>query len=81
MLGEASFKKNCFFSEKIRKGGGWGSRRIQNFGSFVLHVLVGFCWDKDQNRWDGSQLLPSQSPTNHPRDFVDSSSFLYQKET
>ena len=61
-------------SEQVSLLGGW-------VGSFVLHVLVGFCWDKDQNRWDGSQLLPSQSPTNHPRDFVDSSSFLYQKET
>ena len=36
------------------------------WGSFVLHLLLGFCWDQDRNRWDGSQLLPSQTPTNHP---------------
>ena len=35
------------------------------FGSFVLHLLVGFWWDQVWNRWDGSQLLPSQTPTNH----------------
>ena len=35
-------------------------------GSFVLHLLVGFWWDQVWNRWDGSQLLPSQTPTNHP---------------
>ena len=26
-------------------------------GSFVLHLLLGFCWDQDRNRWDGSQRL------------------------
>ena len=48
-------------------------------GSFVLHLLVGFWWDQVPNRWDGSQLLPSQSPTNHPSRFFDSFIFLYQK--
>ena len=33
------------------------------WGSFVLHLLVGFWWDQVWNRWDGSQLLPSQTPT------------------
>ena len=23
-----------------------------NGGSFVLHLLLGFCWDEDRNRWD-----------------------------
>ena len=38
----------------------------KDLGSFVLHLLVGFWWDQVWNRWDGSQLLPSQTPTNHP---------------
>ena len=41
-------------------------KKMAYLGSFVLHVLVGFCWDKDRNRWDGSQLLKSQTPTIHP---------------
>ena len=35
-------------------------------------MLLGFCWDdhsRSQNRWDGSQLSPSQTPTNHPSVF------------
>ena len=46
-------------------------------GSFVLHIptfhLLGFCWDGHsgpQNCWDGSQLSPSQTPTNHPSGFI-----------
>ena len=45
-------------------------------GSFILHLptfhLLGFCWDdhsRPQNRWDGSQLSPSQTPANHPSRF------------
>ena len=46
---------------------------VESDGSFVLHLptfyLVGFRWDdhsRSQYWWDGSQLAPSQSPTNHP---------------
>ena len=32
----------------------------------IVGMLLGFCWDDhswSQNRWDGSQLSPSQTPT------------------
>ena len=43
--------QNCFATGKA------AFKVETNEGSFVLHVLVGFRWDKDQNRWDGSQLV------------------------
>ena len=32
--------------------------------SFTVHVLLRLGWDEVHNGWDGSQLLPSQTPTN-----------------
>ena len=55
-------------------------------GSFVLHlpifILLGFWWDdhsRPQMCWDRSQLLPSQTPTNHPSLFVWLASFSVPK--
>ena len=35
----------------------------------TVHLLVGWEWDEIRNGWDGSHLLPSQTPTNHPSRF------------
>ena len=60
------------FINFIKKQAFW-SRGASLRGSFVLHLptfyLVGFRWDdhsRSQYWWDGSQLAPSQAPTNHP---------------
>ena len=37
---------------------------------FILHLLLGLCWDEVWNCWDRSQLSPSQTPTNHPSGFI-----------
>ena len=47
-------------------------------GRITVHLLVGWEWDEIRNGWDGSHLLPSQTPTN-PRDFFDTSLLLYRK--
>ena len=39
-------------------------------GSFILHLLLGLCWDCVGICWDRSQQSPSQTPTNHPSGFI-----------
>ena len=39
-------------------------------GSFILHLLLGLCWDEAWNCWDRSQLSPSKTPTIHPSGFL-----------
>ena len=44
--------------------------KVEFEGNNVLHLLVGLWWDEVRNEWDRSQLLPSQTPTNHPSGFI-----------
>ena len=50
--------------------GGQRVRLTREWGSFILHLLLGLCWDEVWNCWDRSQLSPSQTPTNHPSGFI-----------
>ena len=50
------------------------------FGSFILHLLLGLCWDEVWNCWDRSQLSPSQTPTNHPSRFIWNILYFYTKK-
>ena len=40
------------------------------FGSFILHLLLGLCWDCVGICWDRSQQSLSQTLTNHPSGFI-----------
>ena len=43
--------------------------RTRRGGSYLLHILLGLCWDCVGICWDRSQQSPSQTPTNHPSGF------------
>ena len=49
---------------------GWADKTAPLCGSYLLHLLLGLCWDCVGISWDRSQQSPSQTPTNHPSWFI-----------
>ena len=65
--------KNCQSYGKTVSSDSCPLKTVRPDSCLPIFILLGFWWDdhsRPQMCWDRSQLLPSQTPTNHPSLFV-----------